>query len=150
MIVVIKGDRMTMLVFMSAMKLRWVISKMLHHGEKCEFLKRSNGDTNISKDGQGKYLHESIGFLDGATQDCLRRGVVEVMETQVECPALLSARCRQPTSFCCINRFFNVGYIFTLSHDRIPGVQVGIQICQDEWGGCLPLRAKRLVEACFQ
>ena len=149
MIVVIIGDRMTMLVFMSAMKLRWVISKMLQHGEIRELLKRSHGDTNISKDGQGKYIHESIGFFDGATQDCFRRGVVEVMETQVECPALLSAGCRQPPSFCCINRFFNVGYILTLLHDRIPGVQVGIQICQDEWSGCLPLGTKRLVEACF-
>ena len=81
---------------------------MLHHSKMCGFLERSNSDTNINRHGQAKYIHKNISFLDGATQDCLGREVIEVMETQVECSALLSAWCHQPPSICCINRFFSV------------------------------------------
>lgn len=130
--VVTKGDRITNVVFMRDDGVRCVSSKILI---------LLVGTCSHVLD-----LHERISLLNTAPKDLSGTVVIKMMKAQVENPQLLLIPIGISRGLGRINRLLHVRDMLTLCDNGLPGLEIRIQICEEELDRRLPLVTHALVE----
>lgn len=95
-------------------------------------------------------LHESIGTLHRGCQHFFCRGIVKVVKTQVENPALLGPGPRQHSWLGRVDRFVDIRDMLTALDDFLPGLDIRPEVGEDKGDGLVATGSQPSVHRTLQ